>query len=94
MALVLDNSLAAKATITPLSGTIGAEVSGIDLCGVLHGHDIPAYGGDTLWSNQYLAYETLSDGLKATLERMEAVHSAGWSYAADGIRPAPPKAGP
>ena len=30
--------------------------------------DVPAVGGDTMWSNQQLAYETLSDGLRDTLD--------------------------
>ena len=45
-------------------------------CGaVLYGVDVPPYGGDTLFANQYLAYETLSDGMKALLSRLTAVHS-------------------
>jgi taurine dioxygenase len=35
---------------------------------------IPEAGGDTMWSNAYAAYEGLSDGLKATLENLRAVH--------------------
>jgi taurine dioxygenase len=42
---------------------------------VLYGVDVPPYGGDTLFANQYLAYETLSDGMKAMLSKMTAVHS-------------------
>jgi alpha-ketoglutarate-dependent taurine dioxygenase len=42
---------------------------------VLYGVDVPPYGGDTLFANQYLAYETLSDGMKATLSKLKAVHS-------------------
>jgi alpha-ketoglutarate-dependent taurine dioxygenase len=42
---------------------------------VLYGVDVPPYGGDTLFANQYLAYETLSDGMKRMLETMTAVHS-------------------
>jgi taurine dioxygenase len=42
---------------------------------VLYGVDVPPYGGDTLFANQYLAYETLSDGMKALLSRLTAVHS-------------------
>ena len=34
----------------------------------------PAVGGDTMWSNLYLAYETLSAPLREFLERLEAVH--------------------
>ena len=31
---------------------------------ILYALDVPDYGGDTLFANMYLAYETLSDGLK------------------------------
>ena len=34
---------------------------------MLYAVKIPPYGGDTLFANQYLAYETLSEGLKKTL---------------------------
>ncbi len=45
-------------------------------CGaVLYGVDVPPYGGDTLFANGYLAYEALSDGMKALLSRLAAVHS-------------------
>lgn len=52
---------------------------------LLHAAEIPPAGGDTLWSNQYLAYETLSPGLRATLDGLRAVHSAGWAYSANGV---------
>ncbi|MCG8544868.1 MAG: TauD/TfdA family dioxygenase [Alphaproteobacteria bacterium] len=42
---------------------------------VLYAVDVPPYGGDTIFANQYLAYETLSDGLKALLRETTAVHS-------------------
>jgi len=42
---------------------------------VLYGVDVPPYGGDTLFANQYLAYESLSDGMKTLLSRLTAVHS-------------------
>ena len=47
---------------------------------VLYGIDVPEYGGDTLFANQYLAYETLSDGLKELLDGLTAVHSATRIY--------------
>ena len=47
---------------------------------VLYAREVPAYGGDTMFANQYLAYESLSDGMKAMLGRMRAMHSARKSY--------------
>jgi taurine dioxygenase len=47
---------------------------------VLYAREVPAYGGDTMFANQYLAYETLSDGLKETLGKTRAMHSARKSY--------------
>lgn len=43
---------------------------------VLYSVEVPPYGGDTLFSNMYLAYETLSDGMKAILQSLRAVNSA------------------
>lgn len=51
---------------------------------LLYAHEVPDYGGDTLFQNQYLAYETLSDGLKQTLRGLRAVHSAGAAYGTGG----------
>jgi taurine dioxygenase len=31
---------------------------------ILYGRQVPAYGGDTMFANQYMAYETLSPGMK------------------------------
>lgn len=47
---------------------------------VLYALEVPPYGGDTLFANQYLAYETLSDGMKNMLDGVKAVHSAGRVY--------------
>jgi alpha-ketoglutarate-dependent taurine dioxygenase len=43
---------------------------------MLYAREVPHYGGDTLFANCYLAYETLSDGLKATLETLVGVNSS------------------
>src|SRR5580700_9037388 len=37
--------------------------------------EVPPYGGDTLFANQYLAYDTLSDGMKKLLSGLKAVHT-------------------
>lgn len=52
---------------------------------LLHAREVPAYGGDTVWANQYLAFETLSGGLRRTLEQLRAVHSAGMAYGTGGL---------
>lgn len=51
---------------------------------VLYGREVPPHGGDTLWANQYLAYETLSDGMQRMLDGMKAVHSAAMVYGPNG----------
>ncbi|PCJ62404.1 MAG: taurine dioxygenase [Candidatus Hydrogenedentota bacterium] len=51
---------------------------------VLYAKETPPFGGDTLWSNQYLAYEALSDGMKDMLGGLKAVHSASRQYGAKG----------
>jgi taurine dioxygenase len=52
---------------------------------LLHAWEVPDHGGDTIWSNQYLAYEMLSGGLKQTVKRLRAVHSAGMAYGTGGL---------
>ena len=44
---------------------------------VLYAREVPPWGGDTIFANTYLAYETLSDGMKRMLEGLKAVHSSG-----------------
>jgi taurine dioxygenase len=51
---------------------------------LLHAWDVPDAGGDTMWTNQELAFATLSPGLRATLEGLSAVHSAGPAYGTGG----------
>ena len=46
------------------------------MASLLYAIEIPPYGGDTLFSNQYMAYETLSDGLKKTLSELVGVNTS------------------
>ena len=38
--------------------------------------EVPPHGGDTLFANQYLAYEALSDGLQETLDGLIGISSS------------------
>ncbi|MBV8653934.1 MAG: TauD/TfdA family dioxygenase [Alphaproteobacteria bacterium] len=46
------------------------------LATLLYAKETPSHGGDTLFANQYLAYEALSLGMKAMLGRLNGVYSA------------------
>ncbi len=48
---------------------------------ILYAKEVPPYGGDTMFANMYLAYETLSDGMKTMLRGMRAFHSARENFA-------------
>jgi taurine dioxygenase len=43
---------------------------------MLLAREVPPYGGDTMFANQYLAFEALSDGLKRTLEGLIGISSS------------------
>ena len=46
------------------------------MASMLYAVETPPFGGDTLFANQYLAYETLSDGLKRVLDGLVAVNTS------------------
>lgn len=51
---------------------------------ILAARELPPIGGDTLFASMGAAYDVLSDGLKATLKSLRAVHSADHVYSPDG----------
>ncbi|MFL0415676.1 TauD/TfdA family dioxygenase [uncultured Sphingomonas sp.] len=52
---------------------------------ILLARETPPTGGDTLFASPGAAFDSLSEGLKATLRTLRAVHSADHIYSADGI---------
>ncbi|MCG8690153.1 MAG: TauD/TfdA family dioxygenase [Minwuiales bacterium] len=43
---------------------------------ILYARELPPFGGDTLFANMYMAYETLSSGMKALLDDLVAVNTS------------------
>lgn len=70
--------------IVVLEGTARADVWHTDvtfsqeppICSVLKAVTIPERGGDTMWTNQYLVYESLSAPMRDLLDGLTAVHHA------------------
>ena len=57
-----------------------------NLGSVVYIKEAPTHGGDTLFSNQYLAYEILSEGMKEMLEDLRAVHTSAMPYGGEAAR--------
>ena len=53
------------------------------LASLLYAREIPPVGGDTLFSNMYLAYEALSAGLRRLLAGLRAIHNTRLIYTPD-----------
>ncbi|MFZ5834279.1 MAG: TauD/TfdA dioxygenase family protein [Pseudomonadota bacterium] len=43
---------------------------------ILVARELPPFGGDTIFANMYMAYDTLSDGMKVMLAGLRAVNSS------------------
>ena len=52
---------------------------------LLYGKVIPPIGGDTLFANQYAAYDALTDAMKAKIANLQGIHSARRSYSPGGV---------
>jgi taurine dioxygenase len=59
---------------------------------ILRGIEIPAYGGDTLWSNMEAVYDGLSPKIQALIDGLQAVHRTS-NYDFGGGRPTSDKIG-
>ena len=53
---------------------------------VIYAKEVPDFGGDTMFANQYLAYETLPEALKQKLETLQAVHSSAMPHGQSAAR--------
>jgi len=52
---------------------------------ILYAHQVPDFGGDTLWSSMTAAYKALSQPMRAFLEGLSAVHDFVHAFPADGL---------
>jgi taurine dioxygenase len=52
---------------------------------MLYSVTVPPVGGDTLFANQYAAWDGLAEDLRDRAEQLEGIHSAGHIYAPDGF---------
>jgi len=51
---------------------------------MLHCLEAPEYGGDTMFTNLCLAYDCLSDGMKALCDRLIIIHSSAGMFGKSG----------
>jgi taurine dioxygenase len=54
------------------------------LCTLLYAKETPIFGGDTMFTNMYAAYEALSDGMKTMLAPLKGLFLGDRSAAAGG----------
>ena len=58
-------------------------VDRIPAISLLRAVQLPAWGGNTVWANTVTAYERLSPALKALVDKLWAIHTNLYDYAAD-----------
>jgi len=54
---------------------------------LLHAHVLPDIGGETMFTNMYMAYDLLSKGMKEMLEHLNAVHTIATAHHLRGADP-------
>jgi len=72
--------------ISTFGGTWHSDFSFLDeppSLTLLYALELPEIGGDTLWSSQFAAYDTLSTGMKRLLGPLRAIHTA-WPHGTSG----------
>ena len=57
------------------------------MCSILSAQQLPPFGGDTLFASMGAAYDHLSDGMKQTLDTLNAWHSDGSFAKAETVLP-------
>jgi taurine dioxygenase len=71
--VVLDSDKGARADVWHTDVTFSPTPP---MCSILNMVVCPERGGDTVWTNQYLAYETLSTPMRELVDGLTAVHHA------------------
>ncbi len=71
--VVLDGDAGARADVWHTDVTFSDSPP---LCSIMHMVTCPSRGGDTMFSNQYLVYEALSEPIRELLTGLTAVHTA------------------
>ena len=72
--------------ISTFGGTWHSDFSFLDQppsLTLLYALELPEVGGDTVWSSQYAAYDSLSVGMRRLLDPLQAIHTA-WPHGTKG----------
>lgn len=62
----------------------GTQMQRSPLGSALYAMEVPPYGGDTMFCNLYMAYESLSPGMKSLADGLMLVHSGTMGYGGGG----------